>query len=241
VRTVLAGTVRTASDEPPEHTIEPHMDMAHNGAFPARIGFMMLHGPPEGCGGETVLVDMRHVTRDMQAQGIDAEFARRGGVLYRKKLWSSQKVEHSFTWQRRFFSDAKAGVEAQLPAAGARKWNWTDDDALIFENALPATIVHPETGETLWFNGIHTNHRDYFDLAPHIDTADGSPFDTFYADGGEIEPDTLAKIRGSMWGRAVAVALQSGDVVVVDNRLAAHGRIGWTPGVPRKMLLNHFE
>lgn len=66
VRTVLAGTVRTASDEPPEHTIEPHMDMAHNGAYPARIGFMMLHGPPAGCGGETVLVDMRLVTRDME-------------------------------------------------------------------------------------------------------------------------------------------------------------------------------
>lgn len=127
------------------------------------------------------------------------------------------------------------------PRRAAPRCARSDDDALIFENALPATIVHPETGETLWFNGIHTNHRDYFDLAPHIDTADGSPFDTFYADGGEIEPDTLAKIRGSMWGRAVAVALQSGDVVVVDNRLAAHGRIGWTPGVPRKMLLNHFE
>ncbi|KAJ1618183.1 hypothetical protein T492DRAFT_917086 [Pavlovales sp. CCMP2436] len=44
-----------------------------------------------------------------------------------------------------------------------------------------------------------------------------------------------------MWGRAVAVTLQTGDIVIVDNLLAAHGRLGWTPGVPRMMLLNHFE
>jgi hypothetical protein len=97
------------------------------------------------------------------------------------------------------------------------------------------------TGETLWFNGIHTNHRDYFDLAPHIDTTDGSPFDTFFADGGEISAEVLAQIRASIWTRARAVALKSGDVVIVDNLLAAHGRMGWTPGVERKMILNHFE
>ena len=38
---------------------------------------------------------------------------------------------------------------------------------------LPAVVQHPVTGEAVWMNGIHTNHRDYFELAPHIDTSLG--------------------------------------------------------------------
>jgi len=240
-RTVLAGNIRTASDEPPEHTIEPHMDMAHNPTYPSKIGFMMLHGPPAGCGGETVLVDMRLVTRDMKALGLDRHFASRGGVLYRKKLWSAERASHSFTWQRRFFAPSRQEVDAQLTRGGFNDIKWGDDESVSYTNTLPVMTTHPETQEPLWFNGVHTNHRDYFDLAPHIDTRDGSPFDTCYADGGEIGAETLAQVRASMWGRAVAVTLQTGDIVIVDNLLAAHGRLGWTPGVPRMMLLNHFE
>lgn len=111
----------------------------------------------------------------------------------------------------------------------------------MHENPGTAVIKHPLTGEEVWFNGIHTNHRDYFDLAPHVDTTDGSPYDTFFGDGSEISAETLAKIRASIWKHSVAMPLKSGDLVVVDNILAAHGRMGWTPGVSRRMLLNHFK
>lgn len=76
VRTTLTKNVRTASDEPPEHTIEPHLDMAHNPEFPHRIAFFMYQGPPKGSGGETVLVDMRKVTVDMKVRFGPAARAR---------------------------------------------------------------------------------------------------------------------------------------------------------------------
>ena len=125
-------------------------------------------------------------------------------------------------------------------------WTWADDPAddetLDYENTLPAVRPHPATGEPIWFNGIHTNHRDYFDLAPHIDTSHGSPYDTTYGDGDEIDDATLAEIRADIWNSCVALALETGDVVVVDNFLTGHGRISWDPSVrvQRRMLLQHF-
>ncbi|KAH8058950.1 platelet-activating factor acetyltransferase [Aureococcus anophagefferens] len=201
-RTAVGG-VRTASDEPAEHTIEPHQDMAHNPAHPSKIAFFMVEGPPRGKGGETILVDMR---------------------------------------ARRYFTRDRAAVDAALDALPGDDvtWSWSPDGTLDYENTLPATRPHPATGEPVWFNGIHTNHRDYFDLAPHIDTTHGSPYDTTYGDGDAIDDATLAEIRADIWNSCVAVALETGDVVVVDNFLAGHGRIGWDPAVRRKMLLQHF-
>ena len=61
-----------------------------------------------------------------------------------------------------------------------------------------------------------------------------SPYDTTYGDGDEIDDATLAEIRAD-----IALALETGDVVVVDNFLTGHGRISWDPSVTaqRRMLL----
>lgn len=246
-RSVVARGVRSASDEPPEHTIEPHQDMAHNPEAPAILAFLMLQGPPAHSGGETVLTDMRAVTREAIRAGIVREFEAHGGVRYSKVLWSrdsSAGQNTTFTWQRRFFTEDKAHVEACLAALpsdrGPTTWQWGAEDELFYQSVLPACVVHNRTLESVFFNGIHTNHRDYFDLAPHIDTANGSPYDTAFGDGRPIPGDLLAQIRGLWWRNSVALALESGDVAFVDNVLAGHGRLAWDPTVPRRMLIAHL-
>ena len=69
--------------------------MAHSKVHPKRIGFFCLEGPPPGVGGETVLTDMRGVYRTLHALGIPQSFEARGGVAYRKRLWSSEKARPS--------------------------------------------------------------------------------------------------------------------------------------------------
>ena len=99
----------------------------------------------------------------------------------------------------------------------------------------------PPTGEPTWFNGVHTNHRSYYLEADHVDTSAGSPMDTEYADGTPIDESVIAVIRAAYWNHSVAVRMESGDLAVVDNMLASHGRMGWVPGYPRKVLLTHFS
>jgi len=239
-RSDVAKGVRTASDEPPEQTIEPHMDMAHSKVHPKRIAFFCLAGPPAGVGGETVLTDMRAVYRTLSALGIPQGFEARGGVAYRKQLWSAEKVSHDYTWQKFFFTtdllEAKRQVMIRDPNAQV-----TEDGFISFSEILPASPPHPATGEPTWFNGVHTNHRSYYEEGKHIDTSNGSPMDTEYADGTPIDEQTIALIRAAYWNHSVALRMNDGDITFVDNMLASHGRMGWVPGNPRKVLLTHFS
>merc|ERR1719159_1259905 len=96
---------------------------------------------------------------------------------------------------------------------------------------------HPHTGELLWYNGVHTNHRSYYEEAAHIDTSQGPPMDTRFADGTPFPDDLTQKVRRAMWSNSKAIVLHSTDLVIVDNMLAGHGRMSWRPDVPRKLLL----
>ena len=244
-RSVLAEGVRTASDEPPEHTIEPHQDMAHNPRYPGKLAFFMLRNDlPDGAGGETVLTDMRGVTNSLFEDGTIDLFEEHGGVLYKKLLWSREfQPTSSFTWQRRLFVETKDDVEAVLRNLSSTTFSWGPDDLLQYQHRLPAVTRHPHTDELVFINGIHTNHRDYFDLAPHIDTSLGSPYDTFFGNGDPIPDVLLDHIRGVWWNNSVAVSLQTGDVVIVDNLLTGHGRLSWLPdlGFQRTMLIAHLD
>jgi len=241
-RNDVAKGVRTASEEPPEQTIEPHLDMAHSKTHPTHIAFYCLEGPPPGVGGETVLVNMRGVYSELEAQGVTHEFDERGGVAYHKRLWSAAQTNHTgYTWQQFFFTQeldvALAQVRMRDPDAIVHKHG---PEVIDFRESMPAVHLHPSTREPLWFNGVHTNHKSYYVEAEHIDTTDGSPMDTTYADGSAISDATVATVRAAWWHNSVAVRLQAGDLVVVDNYLAGHGRMSWVPPNPRKVLLSHF-
>ena len=74
-----------------------------------------------------------------------------------------------------------------------------------------------------------------------MDTTNGVPVTTSFGDGSAIPEATLAQIRATLWRHSLALRLESGDVVLLDNMLVAHGRMSWTPGHPRKVLLTHFS
>ena len=240
-RSDVQANVRSASDEPPEQTIEPHMDMAHSTAHPKRIAFFCAEGPPPGAGGETALTDMRGVYAELERQGIPQTFEARGGIAYHKRLWSAEYVNHTYTWEKFFFTsnvdDALAEIRKRDPGARVHEHG---PGVIDFIEVLPAVHLHPKTGEPTWFNGVHMNHRSYYEEADHVDTSDGSPMDTSYADGTPIPEDTIAAVRRAIWRNSVAVRLETGDLVIVDNMLAAHGRMSWVQPAPRRVLLTHF-
>jgi len=217
------------------------MDMAHSRVHPKRIGFFCAEGPPPGAGGETVLTDMRAVYKELEAAGVPQAFAEHGGVSYHKRLWDGERVNHSYTWQQFFFTQdldvAVAEVRKRDTAAAVGEHG---PGVIDFQEVLPAVWPHPTTGEPTWFNGVHTNHRSYYVEAPHVDTSDGPPMDTSYADGTPISDETVAAVRAAYWKNSVAVRLQTGDLVIVDNMLASHGRMSWVPPAKRMVMLTHF-
>jgi alpha-ketoglutarate-dependent taurine dioxygenase len=97
---------------------------------------------------------------------------------------------------------------------------------LLLIETRPATTTHPLTGDEVWFN-----QADSF----HSGGDPNSRLDAWFGDGSEISDRSLVQIRAAMKSVTVLIKWQSGDVLVVDNVLTAHGRCPFSG--PRKILL----
>lgn len=53
------------------------------------------------------------------------------------------------------------------------------------------------------------------------------PSDVTYADGEEIELEFVQHHRAVQWNLAVGIQWERGDLLVLDNLLAQHGRMGY--------------
>lgn len=128
--------------------------------------------------------------------------------------------------------------------------------SLQYHFRAPAVSTHPRTGREIWFNQATSMHRSYFhshplfpDLNatavpyPSASSAGGPareweyPFDTAYGDGEEIEEQVLTSLRRIYWKHAVAVPWRPGDLLVLDNRVAAHARLSYEDIEKRKIVV----
>ena len=100
-------------------------------------------------------------------------------------------------------------MDGELREGAMSDWNSADQARQLQNDLQKAKTVHKQLSS--------------------IDTSDGSPMDTSYADGTPIADETLAAIRAAYWANSVAIPLRTGDLVVVDNMLASHGRMSWIP------------
>lgn len=65
------------------------------------------------------------------------------------------------------------------------------------------------------------------------------PTNTYYGDGSPIEPETLDELRRIYEEETVAFPWQEGDILMLDNMRAAHGRAPYVG--PRKILVGMTE
>jgi hypothetical protein len=103
---------------------------------------------------------------------------------------------------------------------------------------------HPNTGEMVWFNHIVFWHITGLDdetreVMTSLYAAEDLPYNTYYGDGSEIEPDVIDHIREAYEKERVAFPWRQGDVLLLDNMLVAHGRNPFKG--PRKILVAMAE
>ena len=99
---------------------------------------------------------------------------------------------------------------------------------------------HPRTGEWVWFNQAHLFHVSNLpeevreSLLEIVDEED-LPRNVYYGDGSPIEESLLDDIRGVLAEATVSFPWHSGDVLMLDNMLAAHARTPFSG--PRKVIV----
>ncbi|MFE4206332.1 TauD/TfdA family dioxygenase [Streptomyces goshikiensis] len=227
--------VYTSTEYPADQTIPQHSEMAYASTWPMKLWFLCTVAAAEG--GATPLADNRKVFARLDP-GLRDRFIE-NGVMYVRNYGAGLDLP----WQRVFETTDRAEVERFCRVAGI-EYRWLDEDRLRTRQVCQVTVRHPQTGEWAWFNQAHLFHPT--NLGPEVRESllatfaeEDLPRNVLFGDGSPIPDQDLAEIRAAFEAETVAEPWQSGDVLLVDNILASHGRQPYAG--PRKVLVSMAE
>lgn len=222
-RLFVAEGVYTSTEYPPAYEISLHNEMSYATTWPSMLYFCCLVPPSNG--GATHLADAAQVLRSIEP-GTRERFIQRG-VRYQQNLHSGSGLGKS--WQETYGKDGPAALESYLRAA-AIEFEWRPDGTLRTWQIRQATRVHPVRGVEVWFNQAEQWHVSGLPAAEAdalreiFDSDDEFPLSATFGDGSPIPLADLQQVRAAALANAVDVPWCAGDLLVVDNMAAMHGR-----------------
>jgi amino acid adenylation domain-containing protein len=204
---------------PQDRMIMFHNESAHQHRWPRRQWFYCE--TPAASGGATPIVDSREVYRELPAW-LQHKL-RRKQLMYVRNFSASLDV----SWQHFFQTEERAEAE-RICREGGIEFEWRGANELHTRQVCPAVILHPLTGDASFFNQIQLYHPAFLDADIREQFLKGRdrvmPRQVFYGDGSELEEAAIEAINAAYERCAVRFDWQRGDVVMLDNMLAAHAR-----------------
>jgi hypothetical protein len=179
------------------------------------------------------------VARDIEP-GILERFQREGcryvrNFMFDRAYFSGLDV----SWTEFFRTTDRAEVERQCRAQGL-DFEWGPEGTLRISKHSAVVCRHPGTGELVFNSQLLTHHISCLDenirrsLLSLFDERH-LPRNVYYGGGAAIEDSVIRTIREIYQRHSVAVPWKKGNVMIVDNMLAAHSRNPYSG--PRKILV----
>ncbi len=219
-RREVGRNVYTSTEFPHDQHIPLHHEMSYSHNWPTRIWFYCAR--PAERGGATPIADDRKVFRLLDPALKERFISRK--VMYVRNYGEGLDL----SWREAFQTEDRAAVEDYCRRA-RMTCEWRDGDRLRTRAVRQVVATHPRTGETVWFNHAHMFHISNVEpaareaLLAHY-AEDELPRNAFYGDGSPIESSALEEVRRVYAEASVTFAWRKGDVLLLDNFLASHGR-----------------
>ncbi|MEE2665083.1 MAG: TauD/TfdA family dioxygenase [Myxococcota bacterium] len=219
-RESVSGRISTATIYPPDRPIPLHNEQSYSRSWPLKLWLFCHRAAAHG--GATPLADSRRVHAAIDPR-IRERFAEKG-VMYLRNYGELIDVP----WQQAFLTDDRSRVEDYCHEQGI-EFEWLEGNGLRTRQVCQSVAEHPETGETVWFNQAHLFHvsslpgarrRQLLALFGERDL----PRHACFGDGSPIDDAMLDAVRGAYQRECLAFTWRAGDLLMVDNMLAAHGR-----------------
>jgi alpha-ketoglutarate-dependent taurine dioxygenase len=227
----VGGKIYTSTPYPEDKCILYHNESSHMNRWATRISFFCVIAAKEG--GCSPVVDCRKVYQGLDP-AVRQQFEEKG-VMYVRNFSDGLDV----SWQHFFQTDDRSVVEETCRMQGFI-CEWVGKDDLRVKQRCRAVLRHPVTGEMSFFNQVQLHHVHCLDPAVRdsllsIFKREDLPRHVYFGDGTEI-PDAVMDHVGEVYEKyAVRFTWREGDMVSLDNMLAAHARDSFVG--PRKIVV----
>jgi len=219
-RRELKDKIYTSTEFPADQIIALHNELSTLNTFPLKVWFFCVQ--PAARGGATPIANVHKVFQRIQPE-IREKFMEKGWMLIRN-------FGSGFgpTWQNSFHLSEREEVEDYFRRAGI-EYEWLGGEQLRTFQVRSAVETHPQLGVQLWFNHVAFWHIS--SLEPELRALflkefeeHELPYNTFYGNGSRIEDSVVDELREAYRQETVAFPWETGDVLMLDNMLVAHGR-----------------
>lgn len=205
---------------PADKSILFHNESSHMHRWPMKILFYCVKAADGR--GATPILDCRETYK-----ALDPALVRR--FVEKKLMYVRNFIDGlDVSWQQFFQTSHKDLVEEYCRNASI-DFEWKSESHLRTRQICPAVLKHPFTGEMVFFNQIQLHHTSCLD--PDVRSSmlsmfspEDLPRNVYYGDGTLIEDSVMAEISAMYEHMAVRFQWQAGDVVMLDNMIAAHAR-----------------
>lgn len=227
--------VYTSTEAPPPIHIPLHQELSYIKYAPRHIYFFCETPPEEG--GETIVADARRVYKALDPEVIE-RFQAKGltyisRYYYRSKImeWVNRFKRSHKSWVEVFETENKTEVERKC-IENEFAWRWLHSDWIEIKQTRPAVLSHPQTKEVVWFNQAHLydfsprllGWKNYIAAKIFYFRKSTRLHEITFANGEHVSRDDLYHILDVLNESTVSFPWHKGDVMVLDNVLAMHGR-----------------
>ncbi|MDT8437495.1 MAG: TauD/TfdA family dioxygenase [Wenzhouxiangellaceae bacterium] len=210
--------VFTANEAPPHVEINMHNEMAQTPIYPERILFFCASAAEQG--GATPVCRCDRVYNELCAEDPDLVAAlEEKGVRYTTWMPAANDASsgQGRSWRDTLSVEDVAGAEEKLQRLGY-DWEWLDDGRLRATTpALPAVIALDD-GRKVFFNQLVAAYLGWEGVRDNPSRA------LRFGDGSEIPKAGLERIAACVEAANFDLQWQDGDLAIVNNYLAMHGR-----------------
>jgi len=232
-RNKIIDGIYTSTEAPPSVKIPLHNELSFVDNYPKHIYFYCNIPPVEK--GETIIGDARKIYRDIDRTVRD-RFVNKGlkyvsNYFYKNDFMRFIAKNAHKSWTDVFETHDKKEVE-RLCKINNFDMQWTKNDWIRLSQTRPAIIKHPITSDNIWFNQAHLYDFNpkflgwwkYLGTKLVYSRKHTRLHEVFFADGTNIPRNDLYHVMDTLDENTIAFPWKRGDVMVLDNVLAMHGR-----------------
>ena len=218
VRTNRTPRVFTANEAPADVSIFLHHEMAQTPIYPSKLFFFCEKAAEQGGATPLCRSDVLFARLMKELPGFAADCVNRG-LLYSHVMPAADDAASGMgrSWQSTWKATTREQAENRMSGLGYT-WEWQNDGCLKVTTPRLQAVRDLGDGRTSFFNQLIAAFRGWKDARN-----DPSKSITF-GDGSPLDQVTMNRVIEMAEEITFDVPWQTGDVALVDNYVAMHGR-----------------